>query len=80
MIKWNDVNDTEKLPETDMVKEYLVTAEYTGKGSENGRKVFSMTYEEKGRNHIPTWCCRGTKSVWKVLFWAEFPEPCQDKI
>ena len=64
----------------DIGKEYLVTAEYNQDGNVNGRKTFVMTYEEKGRKKIPTWCWNGRIAVWKVLFWAELPEPCQDEI
>lgn len=80
MIKWNNVNDKDKLPETNRVEEYLVTIEYTGEENINNRMVLSMTYEEKGRKAVPTWCWHHTKSIWKVLFWAKFPDPCQDEI
>ena len=43
-------------------------------------KTFVMTYEEKGRKNIPTWCWNNRIATWKVLFWAELPEPCQDEI
>ena len=39
-----------------------------------------MTYEEKGKKHVPTWCWNGKIAIWKVLFWSELPEPCQDKL
>ena len=39
-----------------------------------------MTYEGKGRKNTPTWCWMGKTAIWKVLFWAEFPEPCQEEI
>lgn len=78
MINW--ISAETPPTECSMFKEYLVTAEYDRDGSVNGRKTFVMTYEEKGRKHTPTWCWMGRIAVWKVLFWAEFPEPCQDEI
>lgn len=77
MIKWNSA----ETPPTEcsMVKEYIVTCEYEGSGNTNKRKTFVMTYEEKGRKKTPTWCWEGRITIWKVLFWAELPEPCQDE-
>lgn len=78
MIKWIS---TETPPtEYSMTKEYLVTCEYNGEGNVNGRLTLVMTYEEKGKKKVPTWCWNGKIAVWKVLFWAEFPTPCQDEI
>lgn len=78
MIKWI----SEKTPPTECIfgKRYLVTCEYYGDESINGRKTFVMTYEQKGKKKIPTWCWMGRIAIWKVLFWAELPEPCQDEI
>lgn len=78
MIKWISV-ETPPM-ECSMAKEYLVTAEYKYDGSVNGRKTFVMTYEEKGKKRVPTWCWMGKTAVWKVLFWAELPEPCQTEV
>lgn len=60
-------------------KEYFVTVEYNGRGNVNRRLTLVMTYEEKGKKKVPTWCWNGRIAVWKVLFWAEFPTPCQDE-
>ena len=64
----------------DFYKQYLVTCEYNGLENINGRQIFVMTYDEKGRKKIPTWCWKDKIAVWKVLFWSKFPEPCQDEI
>lgn len=66
------------LPEVKPYKKYLVTVEYNGVGNINNRKTMVMTFEEKGRNHIPTWCFNQRDSTWKVLYWAELPNPCQE--
>lgn len=71
MINWISCN--EKLPEK-IYKQYLVTIENT-KGK---RETLVMTFEEKGRKNIPTWCYNHAISDRKVLYWAELPEPCQD--
>ena len=78
MIKWISA----KTPPTEcsLVKSYLVTCEYGSTGNINGRSTFVMTYEERGRKRIPTWCWNNRIAIWKVLFWAEFPEPCQDEV
>lgn len=78
MINW--ISAETPPTECSMTKEYFVTVEYNQNGNVNGRKTFSMTYEEKGRKNVPTWCWMGKTATWKVLFWAEFPEPCQDEI
>lgn len=78
MIKW--ISAETPPTECSMVHDYLVTCAYNGDGNINGRKTLVMTYEEKGRKKIPTWCWDGKITLWKVLFWAEFPEPCQDEI
>lgn len=76
MINWISAdNPPEKCS---MCKRYLVTVEYNGEGSINGRKTMCMTFEEKGRKRIPTWCWNDRIAVWKVLFYAELPDPCQD--
>lgn len=76
MVEWISADMPPK--ECSSAKKYLVTVEYDGDGNINGRKTFCMTYEEKGRKRIPTWCFQGGISNWKVLFWAEFPKPCLD--
>jgi len=76
MIKWISSDMSPK--ECSCVKEYLVTIEYDSKGSINGRKTMVMTFEEKGRKKLPTWCWGGRIAIWKVLFWAELPDPCLD--
>lgn len=78
MIKW--ISAETPPTEYSMTKEYFVTCEYKGKGNVNGRLTFVMTYEERGRKKVPTWCWNGRIAIWKVLFWAEFPTPCQDEI
>ena len=78
MINWISAKTPPR--KCSMAKEYLVTAEYDQDRSINGRATFVMTYEEKGRKRVPTWCREGSIAIWKVLFWAEFPEPCQDEI
>lgn len=47
MIKW--INADTPPAKCDFSKEYLVTCEYDGLGNINGRKIFIMTYDEKGR-------------------------------
>lgn len=78
MIEW--ISADTPPAKCDFSKEYLVTCEYNGLGNTNGRKTFVMTYDEKGRKKIPTWCWKDRIAAWKVLFWSEFPEPCQDEI
>jgi hypothetical protein len=78
MIKW--ISAETPPTEYSMTKEYFVTCEYNGEGNVNGRLTFVMTYEKKGRKKVPTWCWNGRIANWKVLFWAEFPTPCQDEI
>lgn len=78
MIKW--ISAETPPTEYSMTKEYFVTCEYKGEGNVNGRLTFVMTYEEKGRKKVPTWCWNGRIAILKVLFWAEFPTPCQDEI
>lgn len=76
MINWTSVKiQPNRCSST---KEYLVTVKYDGEGNENGRMTMCMTFEKKGRNKIPTWCRKGSASIWEVLFWAELPEACQD--
>lgn len=77
MINWISV-DKPPIAEYGGVHDYLVTVEYDGEGNVNDRKTFAMTYEFRGRKQVPTWCWRGRESVWKVLFWAELPDSCQD--
>ena len=76
MINWISAKTPPNM--CSMVKEYLVTVKYDGEGNANGRTTMCMTFEQKGRNKVPTWCKKGNASMWEVLFWAEFPDPCQD--
>lgn len=76
MTNW--VNAEIPPDKCDFVHKYLVTVEYIGEGNINNRKTLVMTYEYKGRNKTPTWCWGNRKAPWKVLFWTELPEPCQD--
>lgn len=76
MIKWISAVTP---PECNTYEHFLVTVEYDSIDNINGRKTMVMTYEEKGRKRVPTWCWNGTTSIWKVLFWAEMPEPCQNE-
>lgn len=75
MINWISANNPPK--EYSVTKGYIVTIKYNGIGNVNGRRTMVMTYQEKGRKNIPTWCWNGRISVWEVLYWAELPEPCQ---
>ena len=75
MINWISANNP---PKECSYKKYLVTVEYNGDENINGRKTMTMLYEERGKKHIPTWCWNGRTAIWKVLYWAEFPEPCQE--
>lgn len=77
MIKWISAATP---PQCNDYKKYLVTCKYDSIDNINGRKTMLMTYEEKGRKRVPTWCWNGKISIWEVLFWAEMPEPCQDEI
>jgi hypothetical protein len=76
MINW--ISCKERLPEPKFAQQYIVTVKYDGDGNINGRKTMAMTFEERGRKSIPTWCWNGRASIWEVLYWAEIPEPCQD--
>lgn len=72
MINW--ISCDEKLPEKTGGKQYLVTIENI-KGK---RQTLVMTFEEKGRKNIPTWCWNHAISGWEVLYWADLPDPCSD--
>lgn len=76
MINWISANNPPK--ECSAAEEYLVTVKYDGRGNTNGRKTMFMTYQEKGKKKIPTWCWYDRISIWEVLYWAELPEPCQE--
>jgi hypothetical protein len=75
MINW--ISCEEKLPKPDLCKQYLVTIKYDGKENINGRITMIMTFEERGRKHVPTWCWNDRITIWEVLYWTELPEPCQ---
>jgi len=77
MINWESV-DNPPIAEYGGAHDYLVTVEYNGEGSVNGRATFTMTYELRGRKQTPTWCWRDRASKWKVLYWAELLEPHQE--
>lgn len=79
MINWISADKPPMVDEYSGAYDYLVTVEYDGEGSVNGRATFVMTYEFRGRKQTPTWCWKDRPSKWKVLYWAELPEACQDQ-